>query len=224
MCGRFEIHSAMELIAQIFGINEWEIDYRPNYNVAPSQDILLVKNEGKRRLVRSRWGFVPSWSKDLASGYKMINARAETLAEKRSFKTAFEKQRCLVVADGFFEWKKEGAVKKPYYIRLKSGKPFGFAGLYNVWTSPDGEKITTSTIITTDANELLQPIHNRMPVITPVDKYDEWLDPSINDKDILTPILKPFPSDEMEFYRVTSKMSSVKNNNPENIKQMDTET
>jgi putative SOS response-associated peptidase YedK len=103
MCGRFAIHSAIELIAQIFGIDEWEIDYPPNYNVAPSQDILIVRNEGKRRLVRSRWGFVPSWSKDLSSGYKMINAKAETLAEKRSFKAAFEKQRCLVVADGFYE-------------------------------------------------------------------------------------------------------------------------
>jgi putative SOS response-associated peptidase YedK len=222
MCGRFEIHSAIELIAKIFGIEDWEIEYRPNYNVAPSQDILIVKNDGKRRLVSSRWGFVPSWSKDLSAGYKMINARAETLAEKRSFKTAFEKQRCLVVADGFFEWKKEGVVKKPYYIRLKSGKPFGFAGLYNVWTSPEGEKLTTSTIVTTDANELLRPIHNRMPVITPVSKYDKWLDPSVSDKDTLSSILKPFPPEEMEYYPVTSKMNSVKYNDPENIKQADT--
>ena len=222
MCGRFEIHSAVELIAKIFGIEDWEIEYRPNYNVAPSQDILIIKNEGKRRLVSSRWGFVPSWSKDLSAGYKMINARAETLAEKQSFKTAFEKQRCLVVADGFFEWKKEGVGKKPYYIRLKSGKPFGFAGLYNIWTSPEGERLTTSTIITTDANDLLRPIHNRMPVITQVSNYDKWLDHSITDKDILSSILKPFPSEEMEYYPVTSKMNSVKYNDPENIKQTGT--
>jgi putative SOS response-associated peptidase YedK len=218
MCGRFEIHSALEIIAQIFGIDNITFDYRPSYNIAPSQDILLVVNNGKRRLVQSRWGFVPSWSKDLSSGYKMINAKAETLAEKRSFKTAFEKQRCLVVADGFYEWQKTGAAKKPYYIRLKSRQPFGFAGLYNIWKSPEGEEICTSTIITTDANEILQPIHNRMPVIASSDKYDLWLDSSVHDKDILASILKPYPSEEMELYRVTQKMNSFKYNNPENIK------
>jgi putative SOS response-associated peptidase YedK len=222
MCGRFEIHSPVDIIAQIFGVDGRGADYPPNYNVAPGQDILLVTNQGKRRLVRSRWGLVPSWSKELSTGYRMINARAETLAEKKSFKPAFEKQRCLVVADGFFEWKKEGTLKKPYYIRLKSGKPFGFAGLYNVWTSPEGEQITTSTIITTEANELIQPIHDRMPVITPVDKYDLWLDPAVHDKDILAPVLMPFSSREMETFRVTSKMSSFRYNSPENIRPTDT--
>jgi len=218
MCGRFEIHSAVDIIAEIFGVDDRETDYPPNYNVAPGQDILLVVNEGKRRLVRSRWGLVPSWSKDLSTGYRMINARAESLAEKRSFKTAFEKQRCLVVADGFYEWKKEGAIKKPFYIRLKSGRPFGFAGLYNIWTSPEGEQLTTSTIITTTANEIIQPIHDRMPVITPDDKYNLWLDPAVHDKDVLAPVLGPFPSEHMERYRVTSKMNSFKYNRPENIK------
>lgn len=147
----------------------------------------------------------------------MINARAESLAEKISFKTAFEKQRCLVVADGFFEWKKEGTLKKPFYIRLRSGKPFGFAGLYNVWTSPEGEKITTSTIITTAANELIQPIHDRMPVITPEDKYNLWLNPAVHEKDVLAQVLKPFSSVAMELYPVTSN----KYNRPENIRPSD---
>ena len=221
MCGRFEIHSAIEMITEIFGIDEWEIEYSPNYNVAPSQDILIVVNDGKRRLIRSRWGLVPPWSKDLSTGYKMINARAESLAEKRSFKTAFEKQRCLVVADGFYEWRKEGTGKKPFYIRLKSGKPFGFAGLYNVWKSPEGEQITTSTIITTDANELVRPIHNRMPVITSPDRYGLWLDPSVHEKDLLMPVLTPVASEEMEMYRVTPKMNSVKYNDPENVKAIE---
>ncbi len=223
MCGRFEIHSAIEIIAKIFGIADINFDYQPSYNIAPSQDILLVVGNGKRRIVKSRWGFVPSWSKDLSTGYKLINARAESLSEKESFKTAFEKQRCLVVADGFFEWKKEGAKKKPFYIRLKSRQPFGFAGLYNAWTSQEGDEIITSTIITTDSNELVQPLHNRMPVITPPDKYDLWLDTSIHDKERLTTILKAFPSENMEFYPVTQKMNSFKYNDPENIKQAEAE-
>src|SRR5574337_1109557 len=135
----------------------------------------------------------------------MINAKSETLSEKSSFKTAFEKQRCLVIADGFFEWKKEGAAKKPYYIRLKSRQPIGFAGLYNVWSSPEGEEILTSTIITTNANELVRPFHDRMPAITPPEKYDLWLDTSIHDKDKLNPILKPFPSEKMELYPIKQK-------------------
>jgi putative SOS response-associated peptidase YedK len=218
MPGRFEVHSAREIIARIFGVDAGDIEYAPNYNIAPSQDILIVLHDGTRRLVKSRWGFIPSWSKDPATGYKMINARAESLAEKQSFKAAFEKQRCLVIADGFYEWKKEGAIKKPYYFRLKSGMPFGFAGLFNVWTSPEGERITTSTIITTDANELVRPIHDRMPAIVPVDQYTRWLDPSLHESKILSQVLKPYPSEEMECYSVTPKMNSVKYNDPENIK------
>jgi len=221
MCGRFEIHSAIELIAKIFGIHEWDIEYLPSYNIAPSQDILLVVNDGKRRLVKSRWGFVPSWSKELSAGYKMINARAESVADKPSFRQAFQNQRCLVVADGFYEWKKEGTTKRPFYIRLKSGKPLGFAGLYNVWKSPEGEQICTSTIITTDANELLHPLHDRMPVITPPDAYDIWLDPMIHDKALLQAVLKPYASDALDTYEVTPKVNSPKNNSPENIQRIE---
>jgi len=221
MCGRFEIHSAIELIAKIFGIHEWDIEYLPSYNIAPSQDILLVVNDGKRRLVKSRWGFVPSWSKELSAGYKMINARAESVADKPSFRQAFQNQRCLVVADGFYEWKKEGTTKRPFYIRLKSGKPLGFAGLYNVWKSPEGEQICTSTIITTDANELLQPLHDRMPVITPLNAYDIWLDPTIHDKALLQAVLKPYASDALDTYEVTPKVNSPKNNSPENIQRIE---
>ncbi len=217
MCGRFEIHSTLEIIAQLFGIDDITVAYTPNYNIAPSQDILLVVKNGKKRLVSSKWGFVPSWSKELKTGYKMINARAETVATNQSFKHAFECQRCLVVSDGFFEWKEEGPAKKPYYIRLKARQPFGLAGLYNIWTSPEGEEICTSTIITTDANELVQPLHNRMPAVIPPDKYDLWLDSSVHDKDILNPLLKPYPSGKLELYRVTQKMNSFKYNDPENI-------
>ena len=221
MCGRFEIHSAIELIAKIFGIHEWDIEYSPSYNIAPSQDILLVVNDGKRLLVKSRWGFVPSWSKELSAGYKMINARAESVADKPSFRQAFQNQRCLVVADGFYEWKKEGTTKRPFYIRLKSGKPMGFAGLYNVWKSPEGEQICTSTIITTDANELLHPLHGRMPVITPPGAYDIWLDPMIHDKALLQAVLKPYASEALDTYEVTPKVNSPNNNSPENIQKIE---
>jgi putative SOS response-associated peptidase YedK len=221
MCGRFEIHSAIELIAKIFGIHEWDIEYSPSYNIAPSQDILLAVNDGKRRLVKSRWGFVPSWSKELSAGYKMINARAESVADKPSFRQAFQNQRCLVVADGFYEWKKEGPTKRPFYIRLKSGEPIGFAGLYNVWKSPEGEQICTSTIITTDANEIIQPLHDRMPAIASPGAYDLWLDPTIHDKALLQNILKPYASEAIDIYEVTPKVNSPKNNSPENIQKIE---
>ena len=221
MCGRFEIHSAIEIIAEIFGITDRDIEYSPSYNIAPSQDILIVINDGKRRLVKSRWGFVPSLSRDLDTGYRMINARAETAANSKAFKAAFEKQRCLVVADGFYEWRKEGATKKPFYIRLKSRRPFGFAGLYNVWMSPDGKPLTTSTIVTVDANELVMPIHNRMPAIAPADKYDLWLDPRVKDSSAVSSVLTPYPSGEMELFPVTPKVNSVKYNSSESIKPRD---
>jgi putative SOS response-associated peptidase YedK len=220
MCGRFEIHSAPQIIAEIFGITEWDIEYPPRYNIAPSQDILIVINDGKRRLIKSRWGFVPSLSRDLNTGYRMINARAETVAGSRAFKSAFEKQRCLVVADGFYEWRKEGTTRKPFYIRLKSHKPFGFAGLYNVWTSPEGEPLCTSTILTTNANELVTPIHDRMPIITPADKYDLWLNPGVSDHAALQDVLIPYPSGEMELFPVTPRMNSVARDSPENIRPM----
>jgi putative SOS response-associated peptidase YedK len=221
MCGRFEIHSTLEIIAKLFGIDTFGVDIKPNYNVAPSQDIAIVVREGnKNRLVSCRWGFVCAWSKDLNEGYKMINARAETVAEKPSFRDAFLKQRCLVVADGFFEWKKEGTRKRPMYVHLRSGRPLGFAGLYNTWTSPEGQKICTSTIITTEANELLAPIHDRMPVITPEDKFETWLEPSEQDKDKLKMILKPYPSENLEIYEVSSKVNSVKYSAPDIIQRL----
>jgi len=220
MCGRFEIHSAIEIIAKLFGIVEWDIDFKPSYNVAPSQDIIIAIDKGKRQLIKSRWGFLPSWAKDISGGYKMINARAETVAEKPSFKTAFQKQRCLVPADGFFEWKKEGKIKKPYLIRLKSEQPFAMAGLYNKWISPDGEKICTNTIITTESNDLVRPLHDRMPAILPEDKYADWLSNDIIDPSLLLKMLKPYPSDELEMYEVTSKVNSPAVNLPENIQRL----
>jgi putative SOS response-associated peptidase YedK len=150
----------------------------------------------------------------------MINARSETVAEKPAFRSAFKKKRCLVIADGFYEWKTEGKRKFPMYIRLKSKEPFGFAGLYNVWKAPDGNQICTCTIITTEANEAVKPIHDRMPVILPRDKEDIWINPATEDKEMLVGILKPYPSEEMEAYEVSTKVNFPQHNTSSNIKPL----
>lgn len=217
MCGRFDCHSDISVILKVFKIDHFSIEYKPHYNIAPSQNIIVVKDSGQRELAQCRWGFIPSWSKDPSAGFKMINARAESVADKPAFKDAFRNQRCLVVADGFYEWVRDGKVKQPVYIRLKSHMPVGFAGLYSVWRSPEGEDICTCTIITTDANELLRPIHDRMPVIIPKDKEDLWLDPKTIEKGKLLPFLTPYPSDEMEFYRVSPIMNKPEYDSPEVI-------
>lgn len=155
MCGRFEIHSLIELLAKIFQIDSIKMDVKASYNVAPGQDIAIIVNDGKKNLlISSRWGFLPAWAKDKKTGYSMINARAETVDTTRSYKDAFLNHRCIVVADGFYEWQKLGKEKIPFYTRLRSKEPMGFAGLYNNWKSPEREELCTSTIITTDANDL----------------------------------------------------------------------
>jgi len=219
MCGRTVCISPLDVITQEFNISSVAFEPSPNYNISPSQSIPVVINEnGSNKLISCRWGFIPSWSKDETIGHKMINARAETIAEKSSFKKAFASQRCLVIADGFYEWSQKDKIKTPVYVHMKSGKPFGFAGLYNVWTSPENKQICTSTIITTQANELLKPIHDRMPVILPKDIEKQWLDPNIHDASAVLPLLKPYSSEGLEFYNVSTKVNSPKNNSPECIR------
>ncbi len=168
MCGRFVQITPIPKLVKRFKVKRLApIDKGPSYNVAPTHGILVVNNEGERQLIQARWGLVPSWAKDPSIGSHMINARAKTVAEKPAFRHALTTQRCLVIADGFFEWKKEGNRKLPMYIRLSSGKVFAFAGLYSIWTSPAGVTMYTCTIVTTEANELVKPFHDRMPVILP---------------------------------------------------------
>jgi len=224
MPGRFEVHSPLETITSLFRVTgaNVRVAIHANYNIAPSYEIPIVIQLEERQLVQARWGFVPTWSKVLTTGYKMINARAESVAEKPSFKKAFKDQRCLVIADGFYEWKHEGEVKRPMYLRQKSCQPMGFAGLFSLWTSPEGEQIRTCTIITTDANELVKQIHDRMPVILPVDTYDLWLDPRVHDPALLQTLLKPCDPELLEFYEVSTKVNSPKNNSAENIRPLKT--
>ena len=166
MCGRFTLFADLKQIQLAFAIDDTNIQVKPSYNVAPTHSVLaVVQRAGSNRLELMRWGLIPSWAKEASIGSKMINARAETVAEKPSFKRSLTQRRCVIVADGFYEWRTEEKIKTPMFIRLKSNELFGFAGLYDTWTSPDGETITSCTIITTTANALIKTIHERMPVI-----------------------------------------------------------
>lgn len=217
MCGRFVRSSSVKEIAEYFDLEKPSFEMEPSYNIAPSQDIIIINNRRQKQLVKCHWGFVPSWSKDFSVGYSMINARSETVAEKPSFKSAFRKQRCLVIANGFYEWQRDRQRKVPVYIRMKSGRPFAFGGLYSVWTSPEGQNICTCTVLTTESNDLLSPIHDRMPVIIPRDKETLWLDPAVDDVETLKGLLKSFPSGEMELVRVSDRVNSPRYNSPDNI-------
>ncbi len=197
MCGRFVLLTDLSVIVRSFEIEETASPYRTGDNISPGQQIMAVIRDDKTRLVNARWGLVPSWAKDPSIGYKMFNARAETVAEKPSFRKAFQNRRCLIVADGFYEWQQLGKVKKPFYFSMKSGQPFGFAGLYETWISPEREPIDTCTIITTDPNELVRSVHDRMPVIVPKDREKSWIDPLSRDRGVLLALLKPYPQEEM---------------------------
>ena len=223
MCGRFTLHTDPSEIDEHFCIDDHG-ELIPRFNISPSQLVAAVRSpDGPRELVMLRWGLVPVWATDPAIGNRMINARSETLAEKQSFKKAFQRRRCLVVADGFYEWQKTGEKKsdkkQPFYIRLKSGKPFGFAGLWER-NEKIGEPIESCTIITTTPNELMVGLHDRMPVIIPPEQYRLWLDPEVQDDLRLQHLLQPFPSDEMTAYPVSTLVGSPKNDLPQCIEPL----
>jgi putative SOS response-associated peptidase YedK len=211
MCGRFVRRRSSSILAEAFRVSHISDDLQPSFNVAPTHNVAVVLDEGARQLVSMRWGLIPSWASEPTIGSKLINARAETLIQKAAFKNAFRNRRCLVVADGFYEWQKQNRMKIPMLIQMKSERPFGFAGLYETWTSPSGESVSTCTIITTEPNEMVRPIHDRMPVILPGDVEDFWLDSSIEDHRRLLDLLRPYPAEEMEAYVVSTLVNSVKN-------------
>ena len=206
MCGRFILLTDLSVIIESFDIREIASDYRTGDNISPGEQISAVlRNKDVNKLVSFCWGLIPYWAKDPSVGNKLINARAESIAEKPSFKYAFQRHRCLIPTDGFYEWEKLDKGKKPFRFYLKSGQPFGFAGLYESWMSPEKKRVDTCTIITTAANELTLPIHDRMPVILPKDKEAYWMDPGNQDHKGLLAILKPYPSDEMAMSEVNPK-------------------
>lgn len=198
MCGRFVLISDLSVITEEFEIGNITSEYLPNSLVLPGQDVYVVTRNIVNCLCAFQWGLIPAWASDPSIGSRLINARAETVAEKPSFRNAFKKRRCLIIADAFYESQKVGNKKIPLSFRLKSGIPFGFAGLYETWTSPAGQSMTTCTIVTTEPNDLIRPIHNRMPVIVPKEKTSAWIDPVAYDQKALLSILQPYPSSEME--------------------------
>jgi putative SOS response-associated peptidase YedK len=226
MCGRFTTTNAdPEKIKESFDLKETPSSdvLTPRYNIAPSQDIAVVAHDenNDNKLGLMRWGLIPSWAKDPKIGYKMINARGETVHEKPSFRTAFKKRRCLIIADGFYEWRKNAdGSKTPMYIRMEDGEPFAFAGLWERWENPhSGTLVTTTTIITTTANDLMRDIHERMPVIVPRDMYPTWLSREMQDSDELRHLILPYPADLMTAYPVSKKVNSPNNDSPDLIQR-----
>lgn len=211
MCGRFTLMDSGQLVLDAFGVPSLPPEYRPRYNVAPGQMVLVVRDDGAgRSAAMFRWGLVPSWAKDPKIGYKLINARSETLRSKPSFRQAFERRRCAVPADGFFEWKREGGAKQPYLFRLKGGGLFAFAALWEAWRPPEGgEPLCTCTILTTRPNPLVEAVHDRMPVMLRPAELERWLDPELP-SDAVEELLRPYPHEEMEAYAVSPVVNSTR--------------
>ena len=217
MCGRFTLTLEPDDLQAAFPDFFFPVQVVPRYNVAPSQPILAIPNDGTRKADFFKWGLIPSWSKDPTIGNRLINARAETLGEKPSFRSAFKYHRCLILADGFYEWKSQPGIKIkiPHFIHLKNGLPFAFAGLWERWQAGDGSEIRTAAIITTSPNSLMEPIHTRMPVILHTDSYTLWLDPAPKAPADLQSLLIPYPADTMEAYPVSTLVNSPGNDRPE---------
>jgi putative SOS response-associated peptidase YedK len=224
MCGRFTLTATMEELLDRFdiGIFTDQEDYTPSYNIAPSQRVIAVINDGqKNKMGYLKWGLLPPWAKDKAFGNKLINARSESLLEKPSFRTAFQKKRCLIIADSFYEWKRGNEKNKtPMRIKLKSNQLFAMAGLWERWQSPEGTSLFTCTVITTSPNLLVKEIHDRMPVILQPKDEKIWLDPSIQDPRILMPLLVPLQENLMDAYEVSSMVNSPTHNTIDLIQEI----
>lgn len=225
MCGRYTQTQSASAIAAAFDLDDVPT-LPPRYNIAPTQlvgTVVQTQQHRDRQFRVLRWGLVPSWAKDPAIGSRMINARAETVAEKPSFRTALRYRRCLVIADGFYEWQRQGSKKQPYYFQLDDHRPFGFAGLWEHWESQTtGEILETCTILTTEANDVLRPGHDRMPVILQPEEYDRWLDPDLNKSADLLPLLRPYPAEAMQSYPVSSLVNRATSDQPECIQPLET--
>lgn len=217
MCGRFSQTATPEAIVETFQVENPPL-FKPNYNISPSQRVAVVRlnpESVKRECVLLRWGLIPSWAKDAKIGNQCINAKCETVAEKPAFRSAFKKRRCLVIADGFYEWQRVGERKQPMWISRRDKRPFAFAGLWEHWQPPEGETIESCTIITTEPNELMASIHNRMPVILSPVSYDQWFDLSLQQADPLKALLHPCPSEELQAYPVSTLVNNPRHNAPQ---------
>ncbi|SDT43271.1 Putative SOS response-associated peptidase YedK [Paenibacillaceae bacterium GAS479] len=222
MCGRYTLVITLEELMRRFLIGDTTIPFHsPQYNIAPSQMVLAVISDGKHnRLGELKWGLVPPWAEDPKIGFRMLNARAETAAAKPAFREPLRRKRCLIPADGFYEWQKSGTGKQPMRITLKNGEPFAMAGLYETWISPTGEKLSTCTVLTTEPNELMRPIHDRMPVILQREDESIWLDRNIQEPSRLQGLLAPFPAEQMTAYPVGREVGNVRHDSPSCIEPL----
>lgn len=214
MCGRYTLSDPGDLLTDLGVEVPEDVGFKPRYNIAPTQAVAAVRNapqNSHRELWLLHWGLIPSWAKDHTIGNRMINARSETVAEKPSFRNAFKRRRCLILSDGFYEWVKVGKAKQPHHITLQGGRPFVFAGLWEHWTKGQAGPIESCTILTTEANEKIRPLHHRMPVILGRDSWDLWLDPSVEDPAALLPLLKPYPDEEIEYRAVSTLVNNPRN-------------
>ncbi len=220
MCGRFTLRASASVIAEQFSIFEVPL-LKARFNIAPSQPVPVIRAAvhttvqtavqpaaSQRQFAFLRWGLIPSWAKDAAIGNRTINARSETAADKPSFRTAVRRRRCLIVADGFYEWRTVGKRKEPTFIHMRDDRPFALAGLWEAWEGPERSAIESCTILTTEPNELLRSVHDRMPVILAAADYARWLDPAQQKPEAVLPLLRPFPSEPMETYAVTMRVNS----------------
>ncbi|HEY0079550.1 MAG TPA: SOS response-associated peptidase [Pyrinomonadaceae bacterium] len=216
MCGRFTQRKPAKALEGHFGVEVPET--RPSFNIAPTQNVLAIRGgDAGRDAAWLKWGLVPAWAKDASVGARLINARSETVAEKPSFREAFKKRRCLIPADGFYEWQRTGGRKQPYFFRMKDDRPFGFAGLWERWEGEDGRVLDSCTILTTEANEVLLPVHDRMPVILHPEEYALWLEAGERERALLKELLRPYPADEMVSYPVSALVNSPGNRGAELI-------
>ena len=224
MCGRYRLTAKERWLSEYFSIPAQDLEWVARWNIAPTDEVATIRqdrHEPKRRFAKMRWGLIPYWAKDASIGAKTINAVSETAAEKSAFRESMRKRRCLIPADGFYEWKQIGPKKgQAYNIGIKDNGLFAFAGLWDRWKGPDGNPIESCTILTTEANSLLKEIHNRMPVILSPADYDVWLDPGVTDPANLTDLLKPFDARLMRAYPVSSTVNSVKNDGPQCAKEV----
>jgi len=222
MCGRFTLTLEPGELQELLDLGPFVHIVQPRYNIAPSQPVPIVKDPNTRAVELYQWGLVPFWSKDIKIGSRLINARSETAAEKPSFRAAFKYRRCLILADGFYEWKREagGGGKAPYLFTLKDDRPFTFAGLYEHWESPVGGELHTCTILTCEPNALVGAVHNRMPVMLNAEQRWQWLNPEM-DRKILMTSMKPYPSDEMKGFEVSRMVNSPGNDNPDIVRPVE---
>ena len=226
MCGRYRLSRRKQLIAEYFDTVD-EIDWEPRYNIAPTQNVGIIRQDRERRVRKFslvRWGLIPYWSKDPSIGHKMINARSETVADKPAFREAFKHRRCLILADGFYEWSRTGKAKQPFHFGMQDDSLFAFAGIWDRWKDGSGNPVETCSILTTTPNSLLAVVHNRMPAILEPENYELWLDPGFKDGDALTEMLKPFNPALMKCYAVSTLVNAPANDNPECMAEVAPET